>query len=234
MVSGVGGQFNFVAQAHELPGGRSIIAVRATRASGGRARIEHPLELRPRDDPAPPARHRADASTASPTSAARAMPRSRPRCSTSPTRASSRRSLADAQRAGKLPRVFRIPGRASPNLPEALERALAPHRAAGRFGALPYGTDLSPEEIRLGGALRRLKARSETSAGKLRIGAELLRPLAARCRKPRGVRAHGACRAAGPARTAVSPSRRGGDEIVPRQPPEAASSRSIIDSASAR
>ena len=56
VVSGVGGQFNFVAQAHDLPGGRSIIAVRATRASGGEARIEHPLELRPRDNPAPPAR----------------------------------------------------------------------------------------------------------------------------------------------------------------------------------
>ena len=35
VVSGVGGQYNFVAQAHDLPGGRSIIAVRATRASGG-------------------------------------------------------------------------------------------------------------------------------------------------------------------------------------------------------
>ena len=35
VVSGVGGQYNFVAQAHDLPGGRSIIAVRATRTSGG-------------------------------------------------------------------------------------------------------------------------------------------------------------------------------------------------------
>jgi len=47
----------------------------------------------------------------------------------------------------------------------------------GRFGALPYGTDLSPEELRLGAALRGLKARSETLAGKLAIGAALLKPL---------------------------------------------------------
>ena len=36
VVSGVGGQYNFVAQAHALPGGRSLIALRATRESGGR------------------------------------------------------------------------------------------------------------------------------------------------------------------------------------------------------
>ncbi|SDZ82236.1 acetyl-CoA hydrolase/transferase C-terminal domain-containing protein [Microbulbifer marinus] len=35
VVSGVGGQYNFVAQAHELPGGRSIIALPSTRISDG-------------------------------------------------------------------------------------------------------------------------------------------------------------------------------------------------------
>ncbi len=34
VVSGVGGQYNFVAQAHELPGARSIICIRATRGAG--------------------------------------------------------------------------------------------------------------------------------------------------------------------------------------------------------
>jgi hypothetical protein len=85
--------------------------------------------------------------------------------------------LAEAQQAGKLPASWRMPDAQRANLPERLERALAPHRAAGRFGALPFGTDLSPEEVRLGGALRRLKARSETLTGKAGIGAELLRPL---------------------------------------------------------
>ncbi|MEK6248745.1 MAG: hypothetical protein N2C12_11235, partial [Planctomycetales bacterium] len=36
VVSGVGGQYNFVAQAHELDGGRSIIALDATRTTKGR------------------------------------------------------------------------------------------------------------------------------------------------------------------------------------------------------
>jgi hypothetical protein len=85
--------------------------------------------------------------------------------------------LADALRAGKLPRGTRIPDAHRENLPERLERALAPHRAQGRFGALPFGTDLSAEEVRLGGALKRLKARSATLAGKLAIGAALFAPL---------------------------------------------------------
>ena len=36
MVSGVGGQYNFVAMAHELPGARSILTLRSTRTKGGK------------------------------------------------------------------------------------------------------------------------------------------------------------------------------------------------------
>lgn len=85
--------------------------------------------------------------------------------------------LADALRAGKLPAGSRIPDAHRENYPERLERALAPHRAAGRFGALPFGSDLTPEEVRLAASLRRLKARSETVAGKLGIAAALAKPL---------------------------------------------------------
>ncbi len=81
--------------------------------------------------------------------------------------------LAEAQRAGKLPANHRIPDRHRRNLPEALEQAFAPHRAAGRFGALPYGTDLTTEEIALARSLRRLKTRAETPGGKLGIAASI-------------------------------------------------------------
>jgi acyl-CoA hydrolase len=176
VVSGVGGQFNFVAQAHALPGARSIIAVRATRASGGRVEsnirwnyghVTIPRHLRDvvlSEYGIADIRGKSDAEVAS---AMLAIADSRFQAAL----------LAEAQRAGKLPASFRIPDAQRSNLPERLERALAPHRAAGRFGVLPFGTDLSPAEVRLGGALRRLKGRSETLAGKLRIGAELLRPL---------------------------------------------------------
>ena len=38
ILSGVGGQYNFVAQAHELEGARSVLLVRATRSKGGETR----------------------------------------------------------------------------------------------------------------------------------------------------------------------------------------------------
>jgi acyl-CoA hydrolase len=176
VVSGVGGQFNFVAQAHELPGGGSIIAVRATRGSGGalssNIRFSYGHETIPRhlrdvvvtEYGVADLRGRTDAEVAA-AMLAIADSRYQPGL------------LAQVQRAGKLPASYRIPDAHRNNLPEALEAALAPHRAAGRFGALPFGTDLSPEELRLGAALKRLKARSATIGGKLAIAASLLRPV---------------------------------------------------------
>jgi acyl-CoA hydrolase len=178
VVSGVGGQYNFVAQAHALPGGRSIIAVRATRAKGGavlsnlRFTYGHatiPRHLRDvvlTEYGIADLRGRSDAEVAADILAI-ADSRFQPGL------------LADAQRAGKLPTSYRIPDAHRRNLPEALEVAFAPHRAAGRFTALPYGTDLSEQELKLGQALRGLKARSATVAGKLGIAAALLAPLPA-------------------------------------------------------
>jgi len=176
VVSGVGGQYNFVAQAHELPGGRSIIAVRATRAGVGaltsNLRFNYAHETVPRhlrdvvltEYGVADIRGRSDAEVAAALLAI-ADSRFQPAL------------LAEVQRAGKLPAAYRIPDAHRQNYPQALEAALAPHRAAGRFGALPYGTDLSTEEVKLGQALRGLKARSASLAGKLAIGAAMLKPL---------------------------------------------------------
>ena len=57
VVSGVGGQYNFVAQAFALAGARSILTVEATRQAGAKAAIQHPLELWPRDHSAASARY---------------------------------------------------------------------------------------------------------------------------------------------------------------------------------
>jgi len=58
-----------------------------------------------------------------------------------------------------------------------MERALAPHRAQGLFGELPFGSDLSSEELALGRALRRMKARAESWSGRLALLARFLRPM---------------------------------------------------------
>ncbi|MGB5131139.1 MAG: acetyl-CoA hydrolase/transferase C-terminal domain-containing protein [Steroidobacteraceae bacterium] len=176
VVSGVGGQYNFVAQAFALPGGRSLIALRSTRESGGRlesnvrynyGHVTIPRHLR---DICLTEYGVADLRWKSDAEVAAAMlnitdSRFQPAL------------LAEAQRAGKLPASHKIRDLHRKNLPEALERAFAPHRAAGLFGELPFGSDLTTEEITLGRQLRRLKARSGSVSGKLRLAARLLAPL---------------------------------------------------------
>jgi acyl-CoA hydrolase len=176
VVSGVGGQYNFVAQAQALSGGRSLIAVRSTRESGGQlesnirfnyGHVTIPRYLR---DICLTEYGVADLRWKSDAEVAAAMlditdSRFQPAL------------LAETQRAGKLPASYRIHDRHRNNLPGMLEHALAPHRAAGLFGELPFGSDLTAEEITLGRQLRRLKARSGSLLGKLRLAVRLLAPL---------------------------------------------------------
>ncbi|HEU0225186.1 MAG TPA: acetyl-CoA hydrolase/transferase C-terminal domain-containing protein [Steroidobacteraceae bacterium] len=176
VVSGVGGQYNFIAQAHQLPGGRSLIAVRATRDNHGS--VESNIRYSYGSATIP--RHLRDVvvteygvadirGLADDEVARRLLAIADSRFQDS--------LLADAKRAGKLPASYRIPDPHRNNLPAALERALAPHRAAGFFGELPFGTDLTAEEIRLGRALRRLKSRAQRWPGRFAIAARMLRPL---------------------------------------------------------
>jgi acyl-CoA hydrolase len=176
VVSGVGGQYNFVAQAHALPGGRSLIAVRATRDHAARVEsnirfnyghVTIPRHLRDivmTEYGAVDLRGKSDAEVAA---AMLEIADSRFQAGL----------LAETQRAGKLPAGHRIGDSYRANLPELLERGLAPHRALGYFGVLPFGTDLTAEELALGRALRQLKARAQTWRGKLAIAARFARPL---------------------------------------------------------
>ena len=56
VVSGVGGQYNFVAMAHALPDARSVLMLRASREAGGRDTLQHGVELWPHHHPPPSAR----------------------------------------------------------------------------------------------------------------------------------------------------------------------------------
>jgi acyl-CoA hydrolase len=175
VVSGVGGQYNFVAQAQALPGGRSLIAVRSTRGSGGQlesnirfnyGHVTIPRHLR---DICLTEYGVADLRWKSDAEVAAAM------LDITDSRFQSA-LLAETQRAGKLPVSYRIHDRHRNNLPGMLERALAPHRAAGLFGELPFGSDLTMEEITLGRQLRWLKANTGSWSGRFSLLAQLLRP----------------------------------------------------------
>lgn len=176
VVSGVGGQYNFVAQGHALPGGRSIIAVRATRdgAEGLQSNIRfnyghvtiprHLRDIVVTEYGVADLRGLTDAEVAG-----RLL---------DVTDSRFQEALrAEIVRAGKLPASHRIRDQHRNNHPEALERALAPQRAAGRFTALPFGTDLTEEEVTLGRSLRRLQARARTWGGRARIAMSLVAPL---------------------------------------------------------
>ena len=62
----------------------------------------------------------------------------------------------------------------------SLVAALAPLRARGLFDAFPFGTDFTPVELKLAGALQWLKQRSARSRGRIGLLWRALRTGAAR------------------------------------------------------
>jgi hypothetical protein len=167
VVSGVGGQYNFVAQAHELPGARSIICLRATRGDGRRVasnivwnygHCTIPRHLR---DIVVTEYGVADLRAKSDEEIIRALL----------DIADSRFQeslLAQAKRAGKIDAAYQIPPQRRQNLPERIEREIARWQADGHFPAFPLGTDFTPEEVALATSLREMKRLMEEPRSLLR------------------------------------------------------------------
>lgn len=167
VVSGVGGQYNFVAMAHALDGARSLLLLRATRDvdgaptsnvvwSHGNATI--PRHLR---DVFVSEYGIADLRDRSDEDCVRAMlaiadDRFAPGL------------VAAARDARKLVDAPAVRGR---NTPEAVRAALRPFRGDGTLPDYPLGSDFTAVEQRLVRALAWLKAHAATSAGKLRTAA---------------------------------------------------------------
>jgi acyl-CoA hydrolase len=167
VVSGVGGQYNFVAQAHELPGARSIICLRATRGSGKGLRSN----IVPRYGHITIPRHLRDI-VVTEYGAVDLRGRSDEEIIMALISIADARFqdelLADAREAGKIDRGYEIPAEQRNNTPERIARALAPARARGLFPAFPLGTDFTPEEVELGRSLKDIKALMDSPASLLR------------------------------------------------------------------
>ena len=131
VVSGVGGQYNFVAMAHALPGARSVLCVRSTRRKDGKLSSNIVDELRAHHHSAPPARHRhhriRHRRSARPHRRASAWPP----CSNIADSRFQDALLAEAKRANKIDAGYRIPEEYRRNTPERLEEAFAAQRRAG-------------------------------------------------------------------------------------------------------
>jgi acyl-CoA hydrolase len=157
VVSGVGGQYNFVAQAHELPDGRSILCLRATRGSGQRVasnivtsygHCTIPRHLR---DIVVTEYGVADLRARSDEEIIQAL--------LNITDSRFQNELLDAaKRRGKIDASYRIPQRYRNNLPARVGAVIEHRREDGYFPAFPFGTDFTDEEIAIGRSLRDLKS----------------------------------------------------------------------------
>jgi Acetyl-CoA hydrolase/transferase C-terminal domain len=167
VVSGVGGQYNFVAMAHALPDARSILCLRATRTQHGRTTSN--ILWSQGNETIP--RHLRDI-VVTEYGVADLRSRTDEECIAALLQIADSRFqealLARARAAGKIGAAYRIPAACRANLPARLARALEPQRAAGYFSEYPFGTDLTSEEIVLARALTFLGSRTGSSWDRLR------------------------------------------------------------------
>ncbi len=167
VVSGVGGQYNFVAMAHALPDARSALMLRATREARGRITSNivwnygHTTIPRHLRDFYITEYGIADVRGLSDGDCIAAM------AAVADARFQS--GLLDtARRHGKLRDGVAVPEEAAGNTPERLRTALAPFRTAGSLPDYPLGSDFTTVEQRLVKALGWLKTGTATRSGKVR------------------------------------------------------------------
>ncbi len=173
VISGIGGQGDFVAMAHQIPGARSIIAVRSTRAQGAKttsnmhwryANTSIPRQMRDivvTEYGIADIRGRTDGEVISAMLAI--------------TDARFQGELRQAATAaGKLPKDFALSPNTTNNTPARIEEALGPARREELLPQFPFGSDMTEIEQALLPALGKLRRASP--AGLLRYVARGLMP----------------------------------------------------------
>jgi acyl-CoA hydrolase len=171
VVSGVGGQYNFVAMAHALHGGRSILMLRSSRSKHGEVASNILWSYGHTTIP----RHLRDIYVTEHGSAD-LRGKSDEECVIAMLAITDAqfldRLVGEAKQHGKLRRDFAIPDRWRQNTPKRLVEALAPLHE--RFPRFPFGSDFTAEELALLPALQRLQG---ISTNKFRLAAFLLSSL---------------------------------------------------------
>lgn len=170
VVSGVGGQYNFVAQAFALEDARSILTLEATRGSGkklasnirwsyGHTTIpRHLRDVVITEYGVADLRGRSDADVIA------AM------LSVADSRFQDD-LIRQAKDAGKLPKAYQIPSAHRENYPDRIAKALKPARDAGLLPAFPFGSDFTEVEQRLIPALQILATASANPLDVIRLAA---------------------------------------------------------------
>jgi acyl-CoA hydrolase len=163
VVSGVGGQYNFVAMAHALPDARSVLMLRSTydHKDGVRSTLvwNYAYETIPR--------HLRDVViTEYGVADLRAQPDGEvvKRLIAIADSRFQEDLVAQAKAAGKLNADYEVPEQHRQNLPEVLRAKLQPWNASALLPDFPFGTDLTADELRIVGALRQMQHASQHPA----------------------------------------------------------------------
>jgi acyl-CoA hydrolase len=157
VVSGVGGQYNFVAQGFALADARSIIVLRATRTA--RRRTTSTILWNYGHTTIP--RHLRDVVVTEYGIADLRGKTDRDVIAAMLAIADSRfqeELLRRAKDAGKIEKSFELPAACRDNTPECIARALGGAREQGLLPPFPFGSDFTPAEERLIPALELLRA----------------------------------------------------------------------------
>jgi acyl-CoA hydrolase len=158
-VSGVGGQYNFVAMAHELPDARSILQLKSTRVDS-RGKIESNIVFQYGNCTIP--RHLRDivvteygiADLRGKTDEEVAIEL----IQISDSRFQNELILV-AKKNGKISETFKLSSRFTSNFPERYLVPLKKAQLKDLFMPFPFGTDLTDQEITIGRALKYIKAK---------------------------------------------------------------------------
>lgn len=170
IVSGVGGQYNFVAQAFALAGARSILTLEASRGAGSKTesnlRWSYGHQTVPRhlrdvfvtEYGVADVRGRSDAEVVA---AMLAIADSR----------FQGELIREAKDAGKLARDHEIPAAHRENFPERVAQALKPFRESGVLPSFPFGSDFTEVEQQLIPALQTLREASASPLALVKLAA---------------------------------------------------------------
>ncbi|MEN9377075.1 MAG: hypothetical protein RL710_2232 [Pseudomonadota bacterium] len=169
VVSGVGGQYNFVSMAHALQDGRLIMMLNSHRVKDGVATSNIVWNYGHMTIP----RILRDIVVTEYGIANLRSKSDKEIIAELLNIADSRfqeELLAKAKEAGKIPMDYQIPERYRHNTPEMLEAKLAEYRKADLFPPFPFGNDFTPEELVIGKALKGLKAKMSHKVGTMAGG----------------------------------------------------------------
>lgn len=157
VVSGVGGQYNFVSMAHSLPDARSILCVRSTRGCGK----ELKSNIMPHYGHITIPRHLRDIIVTE-YGIADLRGKTDEQIGIALIKVADSRFqnelMETLKKAGKLRENYELPEAYRANYPEKLVSLLGEWRKKGLFPAFPLGSDFTSEEIALGKSLKDIKA----------------------------------------------------------------------------